>query len=510
MLPQNLFQFLNIGQPSPNLGPMEPSMPSYADDPNVLFPINTTQRDADREALLRILGQTPQMQGPVSPVNMAFRTPDAVAAGVAALAALLGGKKGAQFGAGLTEGWLKGKQGKAQQDTQFAMQEADFKNRQAEADFNSKFNVAKARLGFSEQDVQEAEKNRDQEIARQDKKEYQDKVAIAKKIQGLETQFRLTKNLPGKKKIAEALRKLQVEAGEPVTVPDDAGIEQIWLQESGMERKRIYDLWDDDLRRAMKDNYGMVLPAEAARLAKLKTQYESQLAAYGLDNPYLPDPPTEQSKVAASKAALEGMARERLNSQLDKNAQSILESKARIGFRREQLGIAKQNAGTAAKNAETSRLRYKLSKEVKEHNGATQKTINGLEAEIRAIRHKQSKEPSTMKRGELSVKAEALREKVNYWKEQMEPEVEATKPNPLDPQQAAAAAAEVRRKLANGEYTEEEAAQAFREINEAGSQPGVDWKDLSKKAIYAIRVGKKDPAAVKAEYERLTGRKANF
>jgi hypothetical protein len=45
--------------------------------------------------------------------------------------------------------------------------------------------------------------------------------------------------------------------------------------------------------------------------------------------------------------------------------------------------------------------------------------------------------------------------------------------------------------------------------SEGASENGVDWRAMSQKAIEAIRSGV-DPTWVKQEYERLTGRKANF
>jgi hypothetical protein len=112
MLPANLFDFLKVGQSSPGIGPMEPSMPGY-DQMSLL----KDQEASDRAMLLQLLGTPPQMQAPPSPVNMAFRTPDAVAAGIAALATLLGGKKGGQLGGAIAQGWLSGKQRKAEVDT---------------------------------------------------------------------------------------------------------------------------------------------------------------------------------------------------------------------------------------------------------------------------------------------------------------------------------------------------------------------------------------------------------
>jgi hypothetical protein len=46
-------------------------------------------------------------------------------------------------------------------------------------------------------------------------------------------------------------------------------------------------------------------------------------------------------------------------------------------------------------------------------------------------------------------------------------------------------------------------------LNNSGPASSVDWKKMSEMAVKAIRAGK-DPKWVKSEYERLTGRKANF
>lgn len=134
---------------------MEPQSPNYGDlsDPNL--------RNA-RQDLLSILAAPPQMQAPADPVQPAFRTPDAITGGLALLAALLGGRGGREFAQGAAGGWAGAKQGKAQQDTQTRQRQIDFQNQQTAQDYNAQANVAKAKLGFVEDDDKRAYSERAQ------------------------------------------------------------------------------------------------------------------------------------------------------------------------------------------------------------------------------------------------------------------------------------------------------------------------------------------------------------
>lgn len=127
---------------------LQPQTPSYGDlsDP--------TLRNS-RLNFLDILSNPPQMQAPPQPVQPALRTPDAIT-GLLALIAAMTGKNGQELAGGITQGWTGAKIGKAQQDTQLAQQQNQFQNQQAQQDYASRANVAKAQLGFAEDDESRA------------------------------------------------------------------------------------------------------------------------------------------------------------------------------------------------------------------------------------------------------------------------------------------------------------------------------------------------------------------
>jgi hypothetical protein len=504
MLPANLFDFLKVGQSSPGIGPMEPSMPGY-DQMSLL----KDQEASDRAMLLQLLGTPPQMQAPPSPVNMAFRTPDAVAAGIAALATLLGGKKGGQLGGAIAQGWLSGKQRKAEVDTQVKQQNVGFQNQQAMNDYNAKLGAAKLQAGFSEDDVNDALNERNFQQNRQDKLDYQSDVANAKLIDGLRNKFNQAKTLQQKLSINNALKQAEIKAKEPISSAlTDEQVKEAWTEQSGLERQRVYNIWRQYLAEAKRGNYGTISDEEAKRLAPIKAQLEAQLQAYGLPDATLPDADTEVSREAQYRDAMATKANKELGIKIDESAQRILESKARIQRMRERKSYDDQSLGLSRNRYQLAQEALSLRKETSKLNKQADGKINEIQAKINGLKAKMGSEVSISKKREMQQQVDSFASQREYWKslkEEVEP-VE-TSQGPTTPQEAAATAAEIRRKLANGEIGDEEAGDAFEKLN--NSAPSVDWKAMSKMAVDAIRAGK-DPKWVKSEYERLTGRKANF
>jgi hypothetical protein len=468
MLPANLFDFLKVGQSSPGIGPMEPSMPGY-DQMSLL----KDQEASDRAMLLQLLGTPPQMQAPPSPVNMAFRTPDAVAAGIAALATLLGGKKGGQLGGAIAQGWLSGKQRKAEVDTQVKQQNVGFQNQQAMNDYNAKLGAAKLQAGFSEDDVNDAvnQQRYDQTVA--DKKEYQSDVANAKLIDGLRRKFDQAKTLQQKRSINNALRQAEVKAKEPiVTALTDEQVEDAWREQSGARRSQIDREWRQYLYEAKRGNYGTIDADYAVtQLAPLKERFEKELQTYGLspDEAKLPDPDTELSREAQYKNNLINKMSTELGLKVDESAQKILESKARVQRMKERKEHDDQTLGLSRSRYELQRQNQLIRNEVSKLNKQADGKINEIQAKINGVKAKMASEVSISKKREMQQQVDSFKAQRETWKSLKEevPEAEVEK-GATTSQEAAAIAVEIRRKRDAGIYTPEQAADAFEKLNNSG------------------------------------------
>jgi hypothetical protein len=381
-------------------------------------------------------------------------------------------------------------------------------------DYNAKLGAAKLQAGFSEDDVNDAvnQQRYDQTVA--DKKEWQQATASAKLIDGLRNKFRMATSLPEMYQINNAIRQAEVKAKEPiVTALTDEQVEQAWRQKSDDARNDIYRRWNDAQALAKRGNYGTIDEGYArTQLIPMMERFEKQLQSYGLspEESKLPAPDTELSREAQYKNNLINKASKELKIKIDESAQRVLESKARIQRMRERKLFDDNSQEMSRNRYELQRQALELRKETSKLNKQADSKINEIQAKINGLKAKMGSEVSISKKREMQQQVDSFASQREYWKslkEEVEP-VE-TSQGPTTPQEAAATAAEIRRKLANGEISDEEAGDAFEKLNNSGPASSVDWKAMSKMAVDAIRAGK-DPKWVKSEYERLTGRKANF
>lgn len=138
-----------------------------------LLPVSTGSYDAANQEVMRLLQSRPQptqMPGQVLP---AFRTPDAIGAGIGLLSMLLGGKGGQEFGAGLLGGMGQAKQQKAQMDDRRNLQQWQLGNQQQENVWAGNLDAAKFGAGvegdklnrqFREQDREEDKAFREKQL----------------------------------------------------------------------------------------------------------------------------------------------------------------------------------------------------------------------------------------------------------------------------------------------------------------------------------------------------------
>lgn len=161
------------------------------------------------------------------------------------------------------------------------------------------------------------------------------------------------------------------------------------------------------------------------------------------------------------------LAKQRLKRDLDKDEQQTINERARIE-------VMRKNAATSARNADTSRMNLEFLASAGALNGKIDSDIAKAEADIIALRAEQKSLSGVLeadKRKTIEADIQGKRAKINHWKSLKVADV-------ADPAQT-------------------------------GAQGKPDWRDESVNAVAAIRLGK-DPAAVRAAYEKRTGRKANF
>jgi hypothetical protein len=112
---------------------------------------------AAREDLLRMFGQPGEVPQAMDPVRPAFRTQDAIVAGIGLLAPLLFGNKGGQFSEGLVRRHLDSKMQKAELDTRQRQTRENQRVQQANMNRQGALDQARMRLGFMEQDQNRAD-----------------------------------------------------------------------------------------------------------------------------------------------------------------------------------------------------------------------------------------------------------------------------------------------------------------------------------------------------------------
>lgn len=384
----------------------------------------------EQMAYLDMLSKPPTMGAMPPQTNPAWRTEDALKILIGGgLSAAVGGNEGA---ANFLNSYLGSKNQKAQDDTVFAQTKAQYDNQTKAQKYNTDLNVARETMGMTDTNRRREE---DAALKRELKAEetlQKQQVANDKRIQNAATLYQRAKTLPEMQTYAKVWAEAERQAGaEIITAPTDEQVVAAFMQKSNSARNVIYDNWRQFVDSAKKDNYGMVLPGEAAKLMKLKKDFEAELATYGITDAYLPDPPTEKTKIAEYKEGMLQLAREKGLELKDMNDQRILESKARIQFNKDRLDILKQNAATSEKNAETSRLNHDLRKDISTVNKGAQKNIESLSAQIEGLRKRQKLEASPSKRRELENKIQELDGRRQYWSGQKEPELPPSDPGKI-------------------------------------------------------------------------------
>lgn len=426
--------------------------------------------DQERDALLQLMGTLPQMQAPVQPVNMAFRTPDAIAAGVSALAALLGGKKGGQIGGAILDGWMQGKQGKAQRDTQMLQENANFANQQSFMRHQADTNVAKTRLGFAEQDMdlEERERIRQENMAEKARLERQKQLSGA--YLKTQTLFKDAKSLPEMLQHAQKLRALEIELGDEVSgVPSDEDIKQIWAQKSGLARDRIFDNWRMYIDSAERGNYGTLTPRAAKSLTPVLEGMRKEMQMYGLDGDILQMPDTEESLEAKYKAQGIANAKAKLKMDLDKGAQWIIESKARIQRAKERLDLQEKGLAISGFNADTARMNHEIRAQIRTTNNKVQTKVDGIQAAINGLKAKQAATTSPMTRRNIQAQIDQKAAERDYWRSQMEDEnIPVTRGAGMEPTEVSQKAEQVRQALASGQITKAQAQKLYEYLNSQG------------------------------------------
>lgn len=386
----------------------------------------------EQMAYLEMLSRPPQYQNSPAPTQPAWRTEDLLKVLIGGgLSAAIGGNEGA---ANFLGGYLGSKNQKAQDDTVFNQTQTQYENQRTTNQYNAGLNTSRARM-----DITDSNRKREEDAALKRELKAADtlqkqQVAMDKRIESARTLFQRARTLPEMQTYAKAWAEAERQSGaEIITAPTDEQVTAAFMQKSNAARNVIYDNWRQYVDSAKKDNYGMVLPGEAARLSKLKKDFEAELATYGITDAYLPDPPTEKSKLAEYKETMLQLAKDKGVELKDMNDQRILESKARVQNLKDRLDIAKRQAATGEKNAETNRLRQmdqELRKEVSQTNSAVDKKVHGLTADIEGLRKRQGLEASPSKRREIENQIQQLDGKRQYWASQREAEVSTQLPPP--------------------------------------------------------------------------------
>lgn len=390
----------------------------------------TSALTPEQQAYLEMLSQEPQMQQMPEQTRPAWRTEDLIKLILGSgVSAAIGGNEGV---ANYLNSYMGSKEQKAQDDTVFARTKAQYDNESALNKRNTGLNVAKARM-----DITDTNRRRDEdaelkrELKAQDT-ENKNRDRLAKELAGATDLFNRAKTLPEMQVYAKKWADIERRMGsEVITAPTEEQVLAAHLQKSNTARNVIYDNWRQYVDSSKKDNYGMVLPAEAAKLMKLKKDFEAELATYGIADAYLPDPPTEKTKLAEYKADMLQLAKDKGVELKEMNDQRILESKARVQFNKDRLGILNRNAATSEKNAETTRLNHELRKDISQTNKAVQSKIEKITADINGLRNRQKLEASPSKRREIELKIQELDGRRQYWAGQKEPELPPSDPDKI-------------------------------------------------------------------------------
>lgn len=155
---------------SPPMGPMEPGVPDYGD---LSGPIDTSGYDNANSKVMGLLGNRPQMNPMPNQTLPAFRTPDAIGAGVALLSMLIGGKGGQELGAGILGGMGQGKMNKAQMDDRRSLQQWQLGNQQQQDNYQGELQSAKFGAEVEGDKLNRQYKERDREDAQSGKMEFE-------------------------------------------------------------------------------------------------------------------------------------------------------------------------------------------------------------------------------------------------------------------------------------------------------------------------------------------------